>query len=108
MGRYEAIAASRGLVVLDAVNRAWRTLWQSIGAGVIVAVGDLGLTLLASGDIFTTDFWHSLIKGALTAFITAALSYAARFRVPPPPVPETTTIPTPPAEPGQDKGPFAG
>jgi hypothetical protein len=108
MGRYEAIAQSRGLVVLDAVNRAWRTLWQAIGAGVIVTIGDLGLKLLETGDVFTGDFWGSLIKGALTALITAVLAYAARFKLPPPPVPETTTLPTPPAEPGQDKGPFAG
>lgn len=81
------------MVTLDALNRAVRTWWQAVGGGVLVAVGDLGLKLLQTGDVYTGDFWNSLIKGIIGAVLTATFAYAARFKVPPKPAPETTTLP---------------
>lgn len=95
MGRREAPSPERGWVVLDAINRAVRTWWQVIGAGVLVTIGDLGITLLATGDIFSGSFWQSLIKGIVTAVLAATFAYFARFKTPPKPVPDTTTLPTP-------------
>lgn len=87
MGKYEAVAIRRAphVVLADALNRAVRTWWQAVGAGVLVAIGDLGLKLLASGDVYSADFWGGLLKGAITALVTASLAYLSRFKAPPPP-----------------------
>lgn len=84
MGKYEAVATQRDLTALDALNRALRTWWQVIGAGAAVTIGDLGLHLLATGDVYSADFWGSLLKGAITAVLSATFAYAARFKAPPP------------------------
>ena len=93
MGRYEAVVTDRHLVVLDAINRAVRTWWQVIGAGVIAAAGDLGIRLMLDGDVLSADFWSSLLRGLVTAVLAATFAYWARFRKPPKPAPETTTLP---------------
>jgi hypothetical protein len=93
MGKYEAVTTDRRLVILDAVNRAVRTWWQVVGAGILAAIGDLGLRLLIDGDVMSFDFWSTLLRGTITAVLAASFAYWARFRKPPKPAPETTTLP---------------
>ena len=82
-GRYEAKSPAAHAVLLDALNRAVRTWWQVVGAGILVAIGDLGLTLLATGDIFGLPFWQALLKGCITAVLAATFAYFSRFKAPP-------------------------
>lgn len=93
MGKYEAVTTDRHLVVLDAFSRAVRTWWQVIGSGVVVAIGDLGIKLMLTGDVLSLDFWSSLLRGGITAVLAASFAYWARFKAPPKPAPETTTLP---------------
>lgn len=86
MGKYEAVAMKSApqQVVFDALNRMVRTWWQAVGAGILGALGDLGLRLLLSDDPLAGDFWLSLVRGLVVAVLTATFAYFARFKTPPP------------------------
>lgn len=85
-GRHEAVALKSApqQVVFDALNRAVRTWWQAVGAGVLAALGDLGLRLLLTDDPLAGDFWLGLLRGLVVAVLTATFAYFARFKAPPP------------------------
>lgn len=85
-GKHEAVPI-RGAaheVVFDALNRTLRTWWAAVGAGLLTALGDLGLQLLISDDPLAGDFWRSLVRGLVMAVLTAVFTYLARFKAPPP------------------------
>lgn len=84
---------SKQLISLDALNRAIRTWWAVVGAGVLVTVGDLGMHLVLTGDVFSADAWAAVGRGVATALLASVFSYLARFKAPPPSVPDTTTLP---------------
>lgn len=76
-------------VRLDALNRAWRTLYVAFGADAAVLIGAGLLELLDKADISTEAFWIGagvlVVKSVLSAFG----AYLLRLKVAPkPPVPE--------------------
>jgi hypothetical protein len=82
MGKYEA-PPSGANVYFDAAQRAFRTWWQAISGVVAVSVGTALLELLRGADVLTWDFWVSVIRMTLVAFLAASAAYWARFKRPP-------------------------
>jgi hypothetical protein len=100
-----SVTTGKQLVSLDALNRAVRTWWAVVGAGLLVTIGDLGMHLVVSGNIFSVDGWAAVGRGVATALLSAVFSYLARFKAPPPSVPDTTTLPADAAIPTLDSAP---
>ena len=71
------------LVKADALNRAVRTFWTSIGVDATVATGAGTLILLNDGDPTSPLFWGAVGALALRSLVTAAASYAVRLKVTP-------------------------
>lgn len=98
-----SLIEERETVRADARQRAFRTLAQGLPAALIVtlvvAIGTATLPLVTSAQpeaVFTGDFWVMVGAVAAQAALTALLSYAARFQLPPAPtgpimVPEPET-----------------
>ena len=78
-------------VKLDALNRAWRTLYTALGADAALLIGTGLLELLDKVDISTGAFWigFGLLIGK--SVLTALGSYLLRLKVAPrvDPVPAT-------------------
>ena len=67
----------------DALNRALRTLWTSIGVDAFVATGAGTLLLLNEGDPTSPLFWGAVGALAVRSLVTAAASYMVRLKVTP-------------------------
>lgn len=73
----------------DAVQRAFRTLWQGIGVDALYAVGaGLSVLLLGGTDVLSAAFWVAAGVLVLKSFLTALASYLQRLRAAPKPLPE--------------------
>jgi hypothetical protein len=68
-------------VKLDALNRAWRTLYTAFGADALILIG-FGLTDLLSKevDIATWAFWAGLGLLVVKSILTALGSYLLRLK----------------------------
>lgn len=82
----------------DALNRAWRTFWQAVGASIVVGLVDVGYQLLdhvtsAAADGTVVD-WHDVWswagRAALAAVVMPVLAYLHRTKLDPSPVPSLT------------------
>jgi hypothetical protein len=70
-------------VWLDAIERAWRTMWQGFIVDALIAVG-LGLMfLMETGDITSPLFWSALGVLVGKSFLVSFASFLARLKVAP-------------------------
>lgn len=76
-------------VKLDALNRAWRTLYTAFGADAALLIGAGLLEMLDKVDISTKAFWIGfgvlVVKSLLTAFGSYLLRLKKAPRVDPAP-----------------------
>lgn len=64
----------------DALERAWRTLWQGFIIDALVLIGG-GLTLLLeTGNVLEPAFWTALAILVLKSFLVSGASYLARLK----------------------------
>ena len=71
------------LIKADALNRAARTLWTSVGVDAAVATGAGTLLLLNDGDPTSPVFWGAVGALAVRSLVTAVASYFVRLKVTP-------------------------
>ena len=90
-GRRVAVSTSADRA--DALQRAFRTLWQGFGVDAIAAIG-VGLLLLLDGnaDVLSPVFWGGVGVLIVKSFLVALASYLQRLRKAPAPL--TGTDPT--------------
>jgi hypothetical protein len=81
MGEHEAVASNAKF--LDALDRAWRTLWQGFILDGLTAAGAGMVLLLQQGDVASPTFWGAvgLLFGKSLAMSFA--SFLARLKVEP-------------------------
>ena len=70
-------------VKLDALNRAWRTLYVAFGADAALLIGAGLLQLLDKVDISTQAFWIGLGLLVVKSVLSAFGSYLLRLKVAP-------------------------
>ena len=67
----------------DAVIRALRTFYTSVGVDILVAIG-AGLTILLNGgDPMTPAFWAAFAALVVRSIATSIATYWARLKLPP-------------------------
>lgn len=71
------------LKFLDALDRAWRTLWQGFIVDALVAVGVGLLLLLETGDITSPLFWSGVAVLVGKSFAVSFASFLSRLKVDP-------------------------
>lgn len=71
---------------LDALNRAWRTLYVAFGADAALLIGAGLLELLDKADISTQAFWVGAGILVGKSVLTAFGSYLLRLKVAPKPL----------------------
>lgn len=67
----------------DALVRAGRTFWTSVGVDIVVAIGVGMIVLLNSGDPMTPAFWLGLAALVVRSAATGIATYFARLKFPP-------------------------
>ncbi|AIX99756.1 hypothetical protein ART_0158 [Arthrobacter sp. PAMC 25486] len=72
----------------DAVQRAFRTLWQGFGFDAVAAIGAGLLLLLDGGDVLSPVFWAAVGVLVVKSVLVAFASYLQRLRKAPKPLPE--------------------
>ena len=81
MGRYEAVQSNAKF--LDALDRAWRTLWQGFILDGLSAAGGGLILLLADGDLTSPLFWGSVGLLFAKSLAMSFASFLARLKVEP-------------------------
>lgn len=67
----------------DAVVRAARTFYTSVGVDIAVAIG-VGLTvLLRDGDVMSPIFWSMVAALVVRSIVTGVATYFVRLKVTP-------------------------
>ena len=69
--------------VSDALIRAWRTFYASVGVDIMVAIGAGLLLLMNNGDPMTPAFWIAFAALVVRSVLTALATYWARLKFPP-------------------------
>lgn len=68
---------------VDAIVRAWRTFYVSVGVDILMSIG-VGLLLLLDGaDVLSPVFWAGVIALILRSVVTGVATYWARLKMPP-------------------------
>lgn len=67
----------------DALIRAARTFWTSVGVDIFVAIGVGMIVLLNSGDPMTPAFWLGVLALIVRSAATGIATYWARLKLPP-------------------------
>lgn len=85
MGDHEVVSSN--IKFLDALDRAWRTLYSLVGVDVLLLLGNGLIQLLDNEDPMGPTFWWLLlvlvIKTLLGAIASFMLRYAKRPAVEP-------------------------
>lgn len=68
---------------LDALDRAWRTMWQGFILDALVAIGGGALVLLETGDLGSPVFWSAVALLVGKSFAMSIASFLARLKVEP-------------------------
>ena len=68
---------------LDALDRAWRTMWQGFILDALVAVGGGALVLLETGDLTSPVFWSAVGLLVAKSFAMSIAAFLARLKVDP-------------------------
>lgn len=84
MGRHAM--SSRFAVQIDALNRAWRTLYVGFILDALVAIGVGIAALLGEHPGLGAEFWPALGLLVGKSFLTALGAYLLRLKVTPKPV----------------------
>lgn len=93
MADHEALASN--VKFLDAVDRAWRTIYSLIGVDVLILLGN-GLTqLLNDHDPMGPTFWWLLLVLVVKTLLGGVASFLLRYAKRPAVVP---VVPTPEAK----------
>ena len=82
MGDHEAEVTSNAKF-LDALDRAWRTLWQGFILDGLSAAGGGLILLLADGDLTSPLFWGSVGLLFAKSLAMSFASFLARLKVEP-------------------------
>lgn len=67
----------------DAVTRALRTFYASVGMDILVAIGAGLVILLNTGDPLSPVFWLAFAALVVRSVLTALATYWARLKLPP-------------------------
>jgi hypothetical protein len=67
-------------VTADALERAWRTLWQGFLVDGLAAAGAGLVILLADGDLTSPVFWNAAALMVGKSILTSMASYMARLK----------------------------
>jgi hypothetical protein len=81
MADHEAVASNAKF--LDALDRAWRTMWQGFILDALVAIGMGLLVLLETGDLSSPLFWSAVALLVGKSFAMSFASFLARLKVDP-------------------------
>ena len=64
----------------DAIQRAFRTLWQGFGTDALIAIGAGLVLLLDGGDVLSPVFWGGVGVLIIKSVLVALASYLQRLR----------------------------
>lgn len=67
----------------DAVIRAWRTFYVSIGVDILVTVGAGLLLMMEGADVLSPAFWLAVLALVVRSTLTACATYWVRKKLPP-------------------------
>lgn len=81
MGDHEAVTSNAKF--LDALDRAWRTLWQGFIVDGLSTAGAGLIILLADGDLTSPLFWSAAGLMVGKSMAVAFASFLARLKVEP-------------------------
>jgi hypothetical protein len=68
---------------VDAVVRAWRTFYVSVGVDILATIGAGLMTLLDGNDVLTTAFWLAALGLVSRSIVTGLATYWIRLKFPP-------------------------
>jgi len=87
MGNHEAQPAPNETpwwaLHVDALTRAWRTLYTGFVLDALVLIGGGIMNLLSAHEVTTEAFWIALLILITKSFLTALGSYLLRLKVTP-------------------------
>lgn len=83
MGRYEAPGSPWWAKHIDALVRAWRTLYVGFILDALTVIGAGIANLVLKYEVTTQAFWDALWLLVLKSFLTALGSYLLRLAVTP-------------------------
>ena len=81
MADHEAVASNAKF--LDALDRAWRTMWQGFLVDALVATGAGMIVMLETGDLTSPVFWSAVGLMVGKSFAMSLASFLARLKVDP-------------------------
>lgn len=67
----------------DAVIRALRTFYTSVGVDILVSIGAGLMLLLNGGDVMSPAFWVAVLILITRSTLTGIATYFARLKLPP-------------------------
>ncbi|MCO4276140.1 hypothetical protein NG701_17200 [Pseudarthrobacter sp. HLT3-5] len=87
MGDHEALPAATKdpwwALHIDALTRAWRTLYTGFILDALVLIGGGITNLMSAFEVTTEAFWIALLILVTKSFLTAMGSYLLRLKVTP-------------------------
>lgn len=87
MGDHESLPASHQTpwwaLHVDALTRAWRTLYTGFVLDALVLIGGGIANLLSAHEVTTEAFWIAFLILVIKSFLTAMGSYLLRLKVTP-------------------------
>ena len=80
-GKYEA--TGRADVVIDALIRAWRTFYVSVGVDIAALIGTGLMDLLTTADVSSKVFWIAAGVLIVKSILTGVATFLLRLKVTP-------------------------
>lgn len=77
------------LAWVDAVIRALRTFYVSVGVDILTAIGAGLLLMLDGADLLSPIFWTGVLTLALRSILTGIATFWVRLKFPPRTIPIT-------------------
>jgi uncharacterized membrane protein len=68
---------------VDAIVRAWRTFYVSVGIDILASIGVGVITLMDGGDVMTLAFWTGVVGLVVRSILTGIATYWMRLKFPP-------------------------
>lgn len=70
-------------VWVDAIVRAWRTFYVSVGIDILAAIGVGLATMMDGGDVMSLAFWTGVAGLVVRSILTGIATYWVRLKFPP-------------------------